>query len=129
MNAFNRRGFLGALTAGSAAAKGFAGRLWGQVGGSSSAVQVKPPYRVQSPSLTVELSREGEITGLVLGKKGIGWAVQGGTTLAGCRVDGPVQVEERKDGGVRFTRTLVGEMNGARKEVTLYESFFPTKDS
>ena len=100
MNAFNRRGFLGALTAGSAAAKGFAGRLWGQVGGSSSAHQVKPAYRVQSPNLTVDLSRDGEITGLVLGKKGIGWPVHGRTSLAGCRVEGAVQVEERKDGGV-----------------------------
>jgi hypothetical protein len=129
MNAFNRRGFLGALTAGSAAAKGLAGRLWGQAGGSSAAHQVKPAYRVQSPNLTVELSREGEIMGLVLGKKGIVWPVQGRTSLAGCRVEGAVQVDERKDGGVRFTKTLVGELNGARKEVTLYESFFPTKDS
>jgi hypothetical protein len=129
MNTFNRRGFLGALTAGGAAAKGFAGRLWGQIGVSSSPNQMKPAYRVQSPNLTVELSREGEIVGLVLGKKGIGWPVQGRTALAGCRVEGAVQVDERKDGGVRFTKTLVGDAGGVRKEVTLYESFFPTKDS
>jgi hypothetical protein len=129
MNLLNRRGFLGALTAGGAAAKGLASRLWGQVSGSSAANNVKTAYRVQSPNLTVELSREGEIGGLVLGKKGIRWPVQGGTSLAGCRVEGAVQVEERKDGGVRFTKTLAGEAGGARKEVTLFESFFPTKDS
>ena len=33
MDSLNRRGFLGALMAGGAAAKGVAGRLWGQVSG------------------------------------------------------------------------------------------------
>jgi hypothetical protein len=129
MSILNRRRFLGALTAGGAAARGFAGRLWGQVSGSGTANQVKPAYRVQSPNLTVELSREGEIVGLVLEKKQIRWLVQGQTSLAGLRRAGAVEVEERKEGGVRFKKTLVGEAGGARKEVTLYESFFPTKDS
>lgn len=128
MSAFNRRGFLGALTAGGAAAKGLAGRLWGQVGGANSATQVKPAFRVQSPNLTLELSQEGEITGLVLGKKGIHWPVQGRTALTGCRVEGPVQAEERKD-GIRFTKKLAGDFGGAAKEVTLLESFTPTQNS
>ncbi len=129
MNILNRRRFLGALTAGGAAAKGFASRLWGQVSGGSTTNSEKPAFRIESPNLTVELSRDSEIIGLVLGKKQIRWPVQGGTALAGCRVEGPVQVEELKGGGVGFTKTLVGESGGVRKEVTLYESFFPTQDS
>ena len=129
MNILNRRGFLGALAAGGAAAKGMASRLWGQVTGSTAASSEKPAYRVQSPNLTVEFSRQGEIVGLTLGAKQIRWPVQGRTSLAGCRVESTPQVEERKDGGVRFTKTLTGEFSGVRKEVTLYESFSPTKDS
>jgi hypothetical protein len=129
MNILNRRGFLGALAAGGAAARGMASRLWGQVTGSAAANSEQPAFRIESPNLTVELSRQGEIVGLTLGKKQIRWLVQGRTSLAGCRLEGTTQAEERKGGGVRFTRTLVGESGGVRKEVTLYESFFPTKDS
>jgi hypothetical protein len=128
MNILNRRRFLGALAAGSAAAKGFAGRLWGQASGSASNAP-KPAYRVQSPNLTMELSREGEIVGVGLGKKQIHWPVQGRTSLAGLKCEGPVVADARQDGGVRFTKTLVGDVAGARRKVTLNESFFPAKDS
>lgn len=129
MSAFNRRGFLGALTAGGVAAKGAASRLWGAVGGTNSTSREQPAFRVQSPNMTVELSRDGEITGLTLGKKGIVWPVEGRTALKGCRVEGPVKSEEGKDGGIHFIKTLAGEFEGVRKEATLYECFTPTKDS
>ncbi len=130
MSLLDRRSFLGTLMAGSAAAKGFASRLWGQVtSGSRPGGNASAAYRVQSPNITVELSQQGEIVGLVPGRKRARWPVQGRTSLQGCRVEGKVQVEERKDGGVRFTKKLVGEVGGAPREVTLYETFFPTKDS
>jgi len=128
MGIINRRNFLGVLTAGGAAAKELAGRIWGQVGGATPA-SANRAFSVPSPNLTVELSSDGNITGLVLGDKGIRWPVQGGTSLAGCRVEGAIVADERKDGGVRFTKTLVGQNNGVRHEVTLVESFLPTKDS
>jgi hypothetical protein len=129
MNAFNRRGFLGALTASGAAAKELGSRLWAQVNGTASASDAQSAYRVESPELTLELSREGEIAGAVIGKRGIRWPIQGGTSLAGCRVEGAVKVENRPDGGVRFTKMLVGESAGTRRGLTLNEIFFPTKDS
>ena len=130
MSLLDRRRFLGSLMAGSAAAKGFASRLWGQVSsGIHPARNANSAYRIQSPNITVELSQEGEIVGAVLGKRGMRWPVQGRTSLAGCRVEGSVEVEERKDGGVRFKKRLVGEVGGTPREVTLFESFFPTKDS
>ncbi len=129
MSAFNRRGFLGALTAGGVAAKGAASRLWGAVGGATSTPREKPAFRVQSPNMTVELSRDGEITGLVLGKKGIVWPVDGCTALKGCRAEGSVKSEVGKDGGIHFIKTLAGEFEGVRKEATLHESFTPTQTS
>ncbi len=126
----NRRSFLGTLMAGGAAAKGFVSRLWGQAsGGVRPGRAADVAYRIHSPNITVELSREGELVGAVLGKKGIRWPLQGGTSLAGCRVEGTVESEERKDGGVRFKKNFAGKVGGARREVTIFETFSPTKDS
>ena len=129
MGWLNRRGFLGTLMAGGVAARGVASRLWGQVSGGGGVTSAATAYRIQSPGLTIELSREGEIVGAVLGKNGNHWSVQGGTSLAGCAVQGTPEVEELLGGGVRFKKTLVGEITGARREATLYESFLPGKDS
>ncbi len=129
MTAFNRRGFFGTLAAGSAAAKGLAGRLFGFAMGDPATEEAKAAFTVKSPTLNLDLSAEGEIVRLVLGKKGISWPMQGRTLLEGCTVEGPVLSDERKDGGFRFTKKLVGEVGGAHREVTLTESFFPTRDS
>jgi len=129
MSILNRRRFLGALAAGGAAARALASRVWEQVSGGGAASDAKAAFRIQSPNITVELSHEGNVVGVVMGKKGIRWPVRGGTSLVGCSVGGAVLVDERKDGGVRFTKTLAGDFGGARREVTLYESFFPTNNS
>ena len=130
MSLLDRRRFLGSLMAGSAAAKGFSTRLWGKVSsGVPPARKASSAYRVLSPNLTVELSQEGEIVGVVLGKRGVRWPVQGRTSLAGCRVEGRIEVEQRKDGGVLFKKQLAGDVGGIRREVTLVESFIPTHDS
>lgn len=129
MSSPSRRGFLGALMAGGVAAKGVASRLWGQVTGGGRVESAVAVYRVQSPSLTVELSREGEIVGAAMGKLGTRWVVQGGTSLAGCAVQGTPEAEELRGGGVRFKKTLLGEISGTRREVTLYESFLPGRGS
>lgn len=130
MKSFGRRQFLTSLTASTLAAKAFAGRLFGQMGGGGGTPRSAiPAYRVQSPNLTVELSSAGKVVGVVLGKNGTQWPMAGQTSLAGCHVEGPVQAEERKNGGVRFTKKLVGEIGGTQREVKLVEDFFPTKDS
>ena len=129
MDSFNRRGFLGTLMAGGVAAKGMASRLWGNVSGGGSVKSAAAAYRVQSPNIIIELSREGEIVGAVMGKQGTRWPVQGGTLLAGCAVLGKPEVQELEGGGVRFTKKLAGEISGTRREVTLYENFLPAKDS
>ena len=129
MDSLNRRGFLGALMAGGVAAKGMAGRLWGSVRGSGPGKSAPAAYRVESPNLTIELSREGEIVGALPGKNGTRWAVEGGTRLAGLAVEGTPQAQELKGGGVRFTKKLAGEIEGTRRELTLQEEFLPAKDS
>ena len=86
-------------------------------------------YLIHFSQITVELSRDGKIVGVVLGKKEIAWHVLGQTHLAGCRVEGPVESQKEKDGGVRFKKSLVCAVNGTRREVRLVEDFFPTKDS
>ncbi len=129
MSAFNRRGFLGTVAAGSSAARSLAGRLFGFPLSGPSKEELKPAFIVKSPTLTVYLSPAGEIIRLTLGKKGIVWPVQGRTTLAGCTVEGPVETEVLQDGGVRFIKKIVGEVEGAHREVTLTESFIPTGNS
>jgi hypothetical protein len=129
MSFLNRRSFLSSVSAGAVLAKGLARRLWGQESSSGPGPNVDAPYRIHSPSITVELSREGNIVGAALGENGVRWPLRGGTSLAGCRVEGPVEGEEENNGGVRFRKRFTGEVGKARREVTLFESFFPTKDS
>jgi len=86
-------------------------------------------YAVRSSDITVELSRNGKIAGVVLGNRKIRWNLLGQTELAGCRVEGKVESGQEKDGGVRFEKRLVCDADGTRREVRLVEVFFPTKDS
>ncbi|MGH9469343.1 MAG: hypothetical protein ACRD1N_03250, partial [Terriglobia bacterium] len=104
--------------------------MFGQMGGGGGAPHdASPAYRVQSPNLTVELSGDGKVIGIVMGKNRTRWRIAGQTSLAGCHVEGLVQAEERNGGGVRFTKKLMGDIGGKQRNVTLVESFFPAKDS
>ncbi len=127
MESLNRRGFLGALMAGGVAAKAMARRLASKVGGGGAPKSPKAAYQVQSPALTVELSSDGELVGVVLGKKR--WRVQGGTRLAGCAVQGAPEAQELKGGGVRFRKKLAGKIDGTHREAMIEEEFLPAKDS
>jgi hypothetical protein len=86
-------------------------------------------YLVHSPGITVELSRQGEIMNVVLGQERVAWPVLGRTSLAGCRVEGPVESDKKEGGGIRFKKRLACDIGGARKEVRLVEDFLPAKDS
>ncbi len=130
MSLLDRRGFLGSLVVGGAAIKGLAARAWSRAsGGTGGAAPPPAVFRIQAPGILVELSQEGEITGLGLGEKKVRWAVAGGTSLTGCRREGPVEAQKLENGGVRFTKRLAGDIGGASRRVTLFESFFPTKNS
>jgi hypothetical protein len=86
-------------------------------------------YAIHSPDLTVELARDGKIVGVVLGNKKIRWSALGQTALAGCRIEGKVESERQRDGGVRFKKRLLCDGEGVRREVRLVEVFVPTQDS
>jgi gamma-glutamylcysteine synthetase len=74
-------------------------------------------YLVRSHELTVELSSQGQIVGVLVGKEAIRWDIHGQTELAGCRVEGLVQTEKRRDGGVRFKKKSLCDANQTRREV------------
>ena len=80
-------------------------------------VPAKPAkFSVASPSLKIELSEDGEITGKLRGR----------TRLAGCRREGAVAVKCLDGGGFAFTRTFA-DANNHRSLVT--DRFTPAGDS
>ncbi len=92
----------------------------------SFARPLPPRHRVPSSSVVVNLSAEGEIVGLAVGKRRRE-VVQGSTALSGCSNSGPVSVRRLGGGGFEFARLLEHVASGQRATVT--ERFFPTKDS
>jgi hypothetical protein len=86
-------------------------------------------FVVHSPNITVELSREGKIVGVVHGDKKTSWGLRAETSLAGCQIEGAVESQEEKNGGVRFKKRLTCHVEGSRKEGWLIEEFQPAKES
>jgi len=86
-------------------------------------------FIVRSPNITVELSREGKIVRVVHEEKKISWSLRGETSLAGCQIEGAVESEEEKNGGVRFKKHLTCQVEGSRKEGWLIDEFQPAKES
>ena len=86
-------------------------------------------YVVRSHDLTVELSSQGQIVGVLMGQEKIRWNIHGQTELTGCRVEGPVQSEKGQDGAIRFKKRLLCDAEQIRREVHLAEVFTPTSSS
>lgn len=88
-----------------------------------------PPgrYEVCAPGLTVKLSAEGHIVGVVAGAKGLERGLMGRTLLEGCRIHGDAAAKAIGGGGMEFTRTLVAGESADRCQVV--ERFTPTRNS
>ena len=84
-------------------------------------------YEVRSPGLTLKLSAEGRIVGLIVGPKRLDRNVLGQTLLKGCRPRGDVGAKTIEGGGMEFTRKLAAEDPAQKCQVV--ERFTPTKDS
>jgi hypothetical protein len=88
---------------------------------------VKSQYEIRSPAITVRLSADGTIAGVVLGGGKLDRRVTGGTRLAGGRLQGDVLVQHVTGGGVEFRRQLV--FQDPPRQCTQLDRFLPTKDS
>lgn len=66
----------------------------------------QPPYKVRAPNLSLELSANREILGLVLGHQSPVLAVRGDSRLAGCHTEASVTATKLADGGLEFTRVV-----------------------
>jgi hypothetical protein len=84
-------------------------------------------YEVRSPGLTLKLSAEGRIVGLIVGAKRLDRNVLGQTLLEGCRPRNDVGARTIEGGGMEFTRTLAADNPAHQCQVV--ERFTPTKDS
>ena len=85
-------------------------------------------FVIRSHDLTVELSSQGQIVGVLFGKEKIRWNIHGQTELTGCRVEGPVDSEKGQDGAVRFKKKLLCDADQTRREVHLVEVFSSTRE-
>ncbi len=99
------------------------------LGGAVSPVFGAADYTLHSAGLTVELSQDGKVVGVILGNNKVRWAVLGRTDLAGCRTEGKVESIREKDGAVRFKKKLLCDSDGKSREVGLTEVFTPTQGS
>jgi hypothetical protein len=99
------------------------------VGVQTLTVFAASQFVIRSHDLSVEISSQGQIVGVLLGNEKIKWNVQGQTKLTGCRVEGPVDSEKGNDGVVRFKMKLLCDSDQTRREVRLVEVFSSTRDS
>lgn len=99
------------------------------VGVQTLTVFAASQFVIRSHDLSVEISPQGQIVGVLLGNEKIRWNVQGQTKLTGCRVEGPVDSEKGDDGAVRFKKKLLCDSDQIRREVHLVEVFSSTRDS
>jgi hypothetical protein len=97
------------------------------LGGPDPAEPARAEYEVRSPGITVQLSANGTIAGVVLGSGKLGRPVTGGTQLAGGRRQGDVLARRLDGGGVEFRRELV--FQNPVRQCTQIDRFLPTKDS
>ena len=82
---------------------------------------------VSGGGIAVEISNQGKIVGVTLGRKKIKRALQGYTALAQCEMKGPLTSAKLPNGGLEF-RTPLSFQRGYRA-ATLIERFLPTTDS
>jgi len=84
-------------------------------------------YEVRSQGLTLRLSADGRVVGLIVGAKRLDRNVLGQTLLEGCRPRSDVGAKTIESGGMEFTRTLAADNPAHQCQVV--ERFTPTKDS
>jgi hypothetical protein len=70
------------------------------------AVQENPNVTDGTHGLTIQLTKEGLISGAVFGRDGVLRAITGGTRLAGCSVQGAVVRPTKQRGVLEFEREL-----------------------
>lgn len=98
------------------------------LGGASIAASAdSKAFEISVEDICVQLSPDGQITGIRLGKEATVRAVIGGTAIGGCRAKGKVSRHEFEQGGIEFKRHFVQE--GSRSRCTLVERFTPSDDS
>lgn len=90
-------------------------------GGSAGKTHV-----VRTKELALELTPDGEISGVVLGKERLRRAVTGGTALAGCEAAGRTLVRRVAGGAIEFEKTLADNKGNSCR---LIERFLPTPNS
>ena len=96
--------------------------------GGESPSEIKPTkYRVSSAGLTVRLSADGEIVGVVMGDRKLERRVHGATRLSGCETQGNVSARKLAKGGMEFERTVASPKLG--RKCQLVERFLPAKNS
>jgi hypothetical protein len=83
-------------------------------------------YTVRSDRLSVELSEQGEVVGIIPAD-GHRRDVGARTHLAGCHILDGTKAKMLRNGGVEFRKRLVDEIS--RQECDLVERFTPTKTS
>jgi hypothetical protein len=98
---------------------------------SSQATQPPPTveksYTVSGGGIAVELSSQGNITGITLTGKKLHRALQGHTALAQCELKDQVTVLELPNGGVEFSKPL--SFQHGYRSATLVERFLSTTGS
>lgn len=82
-------------------------------------------YQISVKDLKVNLSREGNITGVSLGTDAHAVPVHAYNQLAGTRIDGEVVMQKIDGGGMSFIKTLIHDSLNASCVVT--EKFIPVE--
>ena len=85
------------------------------------------PLLISSQNLTIQLSREGQLSEARLGPRTVQRAIAGGTRLAGCQAAGDNDVTPLEGGGFRFMRKWAAADQAG--QATVVESFRPTANS
>ena len=93
----------------------------------AAAVPGPKQFEVAAAGITVELSADGQIVGVVLGEKKLHRALRGGTSLARCRAEGKPASKKLGGGGLEFTRTV--DCPSQNQHCLVVERFLPTSSS
>jgi len=88
--------------------------------------RLEAKYEVKAPGLTLRLNEAGNVVRCLVGEKKQGRAVFGETKVAGCRLEGKVEVKKLWGGGFTFSRRMT---DSQEHSCTLTESFKPTNNS
>ena len=81
---------------------------------------------VRAKNLSLELTGDGHIAGLIIGKGGLRRMISGGTFLAGCKPVGKTVVRGKSGGILEFEKTLANQQGDTCR---LIDRFMPTPTS